>query len=159
MDFFWFGGGRWRRSIGGHLYRRVIRFFRTAATPQITFKWFLELLLNLKKYHNIPVQTILYKLWRNIPGRIHEILVLDTEEKGKTVKAIWIRWPNRIWQNGKLNESKMLNFQVKFCWANLASLPHVIIQACAEKKDCFAKPQPGVAGCGRLQPGRHFFAT
>ena len=30
------------------------------------------------------------------------------------------------------------------------------LQACAEKRDCFAKHQPGVAGCGWLQPGRNF---
>ena len=33
------------------------------------------------------------------------------------------------------------------------------IQSCAEKKDCFAKHQPGVAGCGWLQPGRNFLST
>ena len=27
------------------------------------------------------------------------------------------------------------------------------IQSCAEKRNCFAKHQPGVAGCGWLQPG------
>ena len=26
------------------------------------------------------------------------------------------------------------------------------LQTCAEKRDCFAKHQPGVAGCGWLQP-------
>ena len=30
------------------------------------------------------------------------------------------------------------------------------VQSCAEKKDCFAKHQPGVAGSGWLQPGRNF---
>ena len=31
-----------------------------------------------------------------------------------------------------------------------------IVLTCAEKWDCFAKHQPGVAACGRLQPGRNF---
>ena len=33
------------------------------------------------------------------------------------------------------------------------------IQSCAEKRDCFAKHQPGMAGCGWLQPGRNFLST
>ena len=33
------------------------------------------------------------------------------------------------------------------------------IQSCAEKRDCFVKHQPGVAGCGWLQPGRNFLST
>ena len=33
------------------------------------------------------------------------------------------------------------------------------LQSCAEKRDCFAKHQPGVAGCGWLQSGRHFLST
>ena len=33
------------------------------------------------------------------------------------------------------------------------------LQSCAEKKDCFAKHQPGVGGCGWLQPGRNFLST
>ena len=39
------------------------------------------------------------------------------------------------------------------------SVPTVHVQSCAEKKDCFAKHQPGVAGCGWLQPGRNFLST
>ena len=34
-----------------------------------------------------------------------------------------------------------------------------IVQTCAEKRDCFAKHQPGVAGCGWVQPGRNFLST
>ena len=30
------------------------------------------------------------------------------------------------------------------------------ICACAEKRDCFAKHQPGMVGCGWLQAGRNF---
>ena len=33
------------------------------------------------------------------------------------------------------------------------------VQTCAEKKGCFAKHQPGVAGCGWLQQGRNFLST
>ena len=33
------------------------------------------------------------------------------------------------------------------------------IQACAEKRDCFAKHQPGVAGCGWLKLGRDLLST
>ena len=33
------------------------------------------------------------------------------------------------------------------------------IQTCAEKRHCFAKHLPGVAGCGWLQPGRNCLAT
>ena len=33
------------------------------------------------------------------------------------------------------------------------------VQTCAEKKDCFAKQQPSVAGRGWLQPGRNFLST
>ena len=33
------------------------------------------------------------------------------------------------------------------------------VQTCAEKRDCFAKHQPGVAGFGWLQPGRNFLST
>ena len=33
------------------------------------------------------------------------------------------------------------------------------VQTCAEKRDCFAKHQPGVAGCGWRQPGRNFLST
>ena len=33
------------------------------------------------------------------------------------------------------------------------------VQTCAEKRDCFAKHQPGVAGCGWLQLGRNFLST
>ena len=33
------------------------------------------------------------------------------------------------------------------------------VQSCAEKKDCFAKDQPGVGGCGWLQLGRNFLST
>ena len=33
------------------------------------------------------------------------------------------------------------------------------VQSCAEKRDCFAKHLPGVAGCGWLQPGRNFLST
>ena len=33
------------------------------------------------------------------------------------------------------------------------------VQTCAEKRDCFAKHQPGMAGCGWLQPGRNFLST
>ena len=33
------------------------------------------------------------------------------------------------------------------------------VQTCAEKRDCFAKHQPGVAGYGWLQPGRNFLST
>ena len=32
------------------------------------------------------------------------------------------------------------------------------IQSCAEKRDCFAKHEPGVAGCGWLQAGRNFLS-
>ena len=35
----------------------------------------------------------------------------------------------------------------------------VYVQACAEKTNCFAKRQPGVAGCGWLQPCRNFLST
>ena len=33
------------------------------------------------------------------------------------------------------------------------------IQSCAEKRDCFVKHQPGVAGSGWLQPSRSFLST
>ena len=33
------------------------------------------------------------------------------------------------------------------------------IQSCAEKRNCFAKHQPGVAGFGWMQPGRNFLST
>ena len=33
------------------------------------------------------------------------------------------------------------------------------IQTCAEKRDCFVKHQPGMAGCGWLQLGRSFLST
>ena len=33
------------------------------------------------------------------------------------------------------------------------------LQSCAEKRNCFAKQQPGVAGCGWLQLGRNFLST
>ena len=35
----------------------------------------------------------------------------------------------------------------------------IFIQSCAEKRDCFAKHQPGVADYGWLQPGRNFLST
>ena len=35
----------------------------------------------------------------------------------------------------------------------------VQIQSCAEKRDCFAKHQPGMAGCGWLQLDRDFLST
>ena len=41
----------------------------------------------------------------------------------------------------------------------IAKLAGGVVQACAEKRDCFAKHQPGVAGCGWLQAGRNFLAT
>ena len=52
-------------------------------------------------------------------------------------------------------------------YKNPASIPtglvlilfHENVQTCAEKRDCFAKHQPGVAGCGWLQPGRKFLTT
>ena len=36
---------------------------------------------------------------------------------------------------------------------------YVCVQTCAEKRDCFANHQPGVAGCGWLQLGRNFLST
>ena len=33
------------------------------------------------------------------------------------------------------------------------------VQTCAEKRDFFAKRQPGVAGCSWLQPDRNFLST
>ena len=33
------------------------------------------------------------------------------------------------------------------------------LQSCAEKRDCFVKHQPGMAGCGWLQAGRNFLST
>ena len=33
------------------------------------------------------------------------------------------------------------------------------VQSYAEKRDCFVKHQPVVAGCGWLQPGRNFLST
>ena len=37
-------------------------------------------------------------------------------------------------------------------------MPHKV-QKYAEKKDSFAKHQPGMAGCGWLQPGGNFLST
>ena len=37
--------------------------------------------------------------------------------------------------------------------------PTEYVQSCAEKRNCFAKQQPDVAGCGWLQPGRNFLST
>ena len=59
-----------------------------------------------------------------------------------------------------------LHFQASFhlhaqwkCRRKLAWNARNHIQSCAEKRDCFAKHQPGVAGCGWLQPGRNFLST
>ena len=50
-------------------------------------------------------------------------------------------------------------FQIHCCWKLLRNLNHCSLktvmitglQSCAEKRNCFAKHQPGVAGCGWLQ--------
>ena len=42
-------------------------------------------------------------------------------------------------------------------WHSLSSPYHV--QSCAEKRNCLAKHQPGVAGCGWLKPGRNLLST
>jgi len=36
---------------------------------------------------------------------------------------------------------------------------HNYVQSCAEKRDCFVKHQPGLAGYGWLQLGRNFLST
>ena len=45
--------------------------------------------------------------------------------------------------------------QLIFC----ATYTTLYIHGCAEKKDCLAKHQSGMAGCGWLQPGRNFLST
>ena len=62
-----------------------------------------------------------------------------------------------------LNRKKSAIFPISSTFT--ASLCHfsptfdLTVQTCAEKRDCFAKQQPGMAGCGWLPPGRNFLST
>ena len=58
-------------------------------------------------------------------------------------------------------EEEVRGFSIRICPGSAAYYYNTqqCIQTCAEKKDCFTKHQPGVAGCGWLQPGRNFLST
>ena len=47
---------------------------------------------------------------------------------------------------------------VMFCYILLRKLRE-LYRLVQKKRDCFAKHQSGVAGCGWLQPGRNFLST
>ena len=95
----------------------------------------------------------------SVIAQVQHCITMHPAYKGHGYKAGLVMWPIPWWSLLKPCLAIVLGYKAIPLMCQLSLDTTVDLTGLCRKRDCFAKHQPGVAGCGWLQPGRNFLST